>query len=184
MAVLTANAIRTAMQSREIIIRPFRLRQLNPNSVNLTLGKTLLKYDTTHLLDLRTEPTTIPIEIPPEGYVLEPNVLYLGHTNEVTHTNVYAPFIEGRSSIGRMGISVHITAGFGDIGFNGTWTLEITVVHPVRIYANVEICQVAFHTVEGTTTLKYEGKYNNQTGPRPSSIWKEFQAGRYDVTEG
>jgi len=72
---------------------------------------------------LRIEPTTIPIEIPPEGYVLEPNVLYLGHTNEVTHTNVYAPFIEGRSSIGRMGISVHITAGFGDIGFNGTWTL-------------------------------------------------------------
>jgi dCTP deaminase len=78
-----------------------------------------------------------------------------------------------------MGISVHITAGFGDIGFNGTWTLEITAVHPVRVYADVEICQIAFHTVVGNAMVRYAGKYNNQTGPRPSCIWKEFKNGRY-----
>jgi dCTP deaminase len=179
MSILTSNEILKATQSGKIDIRPFRTSQLNPNSYNLTLGKTLLTYDTTHALDLQSEPKTFEIEIPPEGYVLQPNILYLGHTNEVTYTKSYAPFIEGRSSIGRMGISVHITAGFGDIGFNGTWTLEITVVHPVRVYADVEICQIAFHTVEGDAVVRYVGKYNNQTGPRPSGIWKEFKNGRY-----
>jgi dCTP deaminase len=162
MSILTSNEILRATQSGKIDIRPFRTSQLNPNSYNLTLGKTLLTYDTTHALDLQSEPKTFEIEIPPEGYVLQPNILYLGHTNEVTYTKSYAPFIEGRSSIGRMGISVHITAGFGDIGFNGTWTLEITVVHPVRVYADVEICQIAFHTVEGDAVVRYVGKYKSR----------------------
>ena len=128
MAILTAAEITRAIQQNKIEIKPFRSAQLNPNSYNLTLSKTLMTYDVSQPLDLQVEPKVQEFEIPEQGYVLQPNVLYLGSTNESTYTANYAPFIEGRSSIGRMGICVHITAGFGDIGFNGTWTLEITVV--------------------------------------------------------
>jgi len=182
MAILTADEITKSVQQNKIEIKPFRSGQLNPNSYNLTLGKTLMTYDLSQsdkILDLQVEPKVNEFEIPEKGFVLQPGILYLGSTNESTYTSHYAPFIEGRSSIGRMGICVHITAGFGDIGFNGTWTLEITVVHPVRIYAGVEICQLAFHTLQGDPIVRYIGKYNSQTKPRPSSIWREFKNGKY-----
>lgn len=179
MAILTGDEIAKNVQQNKIEIKPFRSAQLNPNSYNLTLSKTLMTYDLAQPLDLQVEPKVHEFEISDKGYVLQPNVLYLGSTNESTYTSNFVPFIEGRSSIGRMGISVHITAGFGDIGFNGTWTLEITVVHPVRVYAGVEICQLAFHTLQGDSVVRYIGKYNSQTKPRPSSIWKEFKNGKY-----
>lgn len=179
MAILTADEISKNVQQGNIEIKPFRSGQLNPNSYNMTLGKTLMTYDLAQPLDLQVEPAVHEFEIPHEGYVLRPGTLYLGSTNETTYTAKFAPFIEGRSSIGRMGICVHITAGFGDIGFNGTWTLEITVVHPVRIYAGVEICQLAFHTLQGDSAVRYVGKYNNQVKPRPSNIWREFKNGKY-----
>jgi dCTP deaminase len=83
--------------------------------------------------------------------------------------------IEGRSSIGRLGIRIHATAGFGDIGFSGNWTLEIDVVQPVKIYAGIEICQIFYHTTLGGLTKTYKGKYQGSKLPLPSAIWKEFQ---------
>ena len=89
------------------------------------------------------------IIIPETGYQLKPNELYLGRTLEYTNTKKYVPMIEGRSSIGRLGIFIHITAGFGDVGFAGYWTLEIFCIKPIIIYPNVEIAQLYYHTIDG-----------------------------------
>ena len=113
-------------------------------------------------LDMHKKNETIEFQIPEEGYVLQPGVLYIGRTVERTATDKFIPMINGRSSGGRLGISIHICAGFGDIGFDGTWTLEITVVEPVRIYPNEEIAQVCFFTPAGRKAKLYRGRYYKQ----------------------
>ncbi len=124
-------------------------------------------------LDMAVEEETEDIFIPDAGLVLWPGVLYLGSTIEYTETKNFVPVIEGRSSVGRLGMCIHLTAGFGDCGFSGNWTLEITVVHPLAVYAEVEICQIAYSPVEGETK-PYRGKYSGQQGPKPSGLWKEL----------
>ncbi|HHZ16122.1 MAG TPA: dCTP deaminase [Clostridia bacterium] len=159
---------------KEIIIEPFNPTQLNPNSYNLTLHNELVVYaeDT---LDMKKENKTITLEIPPEGLIIEPGKLYLGRTVEYTQTECYVPMLEGRSSIGRLGISVHSSAGFGDVGFAGYWTLEITCTQPVRIYPYVQICQIFYHTLEGTYRKYCSPKYQNNSGIVPSQLFKEFK---------
>ena len=121
---------------KDIVIEPFNKNQLNPNSYNLKLHNELLIYDE-DILDMKKENKTKTIIIPEEGLVLEPGKLYLGRTVEYTETNNYVPMLEGRSSIGRLGLFIHVTAGFGDVGFKGYWTLEIFCVQPIRIYPSV-----------------------------------------------
>lgn len=106
--------------------------------------------------------------------LLFPGNLYLGRTVEHTSTNRYVPMLEGRSSVGRLGLFIHVTAGFGDIGFSGYWTLEIVPTIPVRIYPGVQICQIYFHTICGKADLYTGGKYQNNTGIQPSMLYKEF----------
>ena len=158
----------------EIIIEPFNEEQLNPNSYNLRLHRELLVY-TNPVLDMKQKNHVAPIVIPNEGLVLEPSQLYLGRTVEYTKTDAFVPMLEGRSSIGRLGLFIHITAGFGDVGFNGFWTLEMFCVKPVRIYPNVEICQIFYHTIEGDYERYSSGKYQNNKGIQPSLLYKEFQ---------
>ena len=175
--ILTGGAIRRAYMLGDLTISPWNDSQLNPNSYNLRLGKTIMVYNCAGPLDMAVESGTITDDIPPEGLVLHPGVLYLGHTEESIHSDKYVPILDGRSSIGRLGLCVHSTAGYGDLGFRGTFTLELSVVQPVRVYAGVEICQIRFQTVvpqePGAEPVLYAGKYNEQTGPRPSGIWKE-----------
>ena len=175
--ILTGGAIRRAYMLGDLSISPWNDSQLNPNSYNLRLGKTIMVYNLEYckggVLDMAKEAGTIIFTIPPEGLVLRPGVLYLGHTEESIHSDMYVPILDGRSSIGRLGLCVHSTAGYGDLGFRGTFTLELSVVHPVRVYAGVEICQIRFQTASAGENEKYEGKYNRQTGPRKSGIWKE-----------
>lgn len=147
-----------------IWIDDFKIERLNPNSYNLRLSDTLLVY-TEFPLNPRKDNPTQSLLIPPEGFVLEPGRLYLGRTVELTETHNAVPRLEGRSSYGRLGLSVHVTAGFGDAGFCGTWTLEITVIHPLRIFAGSEVCQICYHHVGehipyGAGTLN--SKYQNQ----------------------
>lgn len=159
---------------KEIIIEPYRPSQLNPNSYNLKLADELLVY-TTATLDMKKQNPVERMTIPPEGLVLEPNRLYLGRTEEYTKTDCYVPMLEGRSSIGRLGLFVHVTAGFGDVGFAGFWTLEMYCIHPIRIYPGVEICQIYYHSIEGDY-VKYEsGKYQNNVGVQPSLLYQDFQ---------
>ena len=123
---------------------------------------------------MRVPNPTSKITIPEEGLLLEPNKLYLGRTIEHTSTNKFVPMLEGRSSIGRLGLFIHVTAGFGDVGFNGYWTLEIFCVQPIRIYPEVEICQIFYHTIEGDYELYKSGKYQNNSGIQPSLLYKDF----------
>lgn len=156
-----------------IEITPFRRSQLNPNSYNLRLHDELLVYDS-HVLDMRYHNATQKILIPKSGLILRPGVLYLGRTIERTTTTNYVPMLEGRSSIGRLGINIHATAGFGDVGFSGYWTLEISCVQPVKIYPGVEVCQIYYHTIDGDFDMYKNGKYQDNHGIQPSLLYEEF----------
>ncbi len=171
--ILSGREIKKRL-GNEIVIEPFNDEQLNPNSYNLRLHRELLVY-TDSILDMKQKNHVAPIVVPNEGLVLEPNKLYLGRTIEYTKTDALVPMLEGRSSIGRLGLFIHITAGFGDVGFNGYWTLEMFCVHPVRIYPSVEICQIFYHTIEGDYERYSSGKYQNNKGIQPSLLYKEFQ---------
>lgn len=159
---------------KEIIIEPFDQSRVNPNSYNLTLHNELLVYEN-HELDMKKLNPTKRITIPEEGLVLEPNRLYLGRTNEFTKTEGFVPMLEGRSSTGRLGLFIHVTAGFGDVGFAGYWTLEIFCIQPIRIYPNAEICQIYYHSIEGDYEPYKSGKYQNNTDIQPSLMYKDFE---------
>ena len=159
---------------KEIIIEPFDPKRVNPNSYNLSLANELLVYDN-DVLDMKTPNTAHRIEIPEEGLLLQPNRLYPGRTNEYTVTDRYIPMLEGRSSTGRLGLFIHVTAGFGDVGFAGYWTLEIFCVQPIRIYPNVEICQIYYHDIDGEYDPYTSGKYQNNTGIQPSLLYRDFE---------
>lgn len=159
--------------NKQIFIEPYNPQQLNPNSYNLRLHNKLLVYDN-HEFDMKKENTAHEIIIPEEGLLLETNRLYLGRTLEYTRTEGIVPMLEGRSSIGRLGLFIHITAGFGDIGFAGYWTLEIFCVQPIRIYAGVEICQIYYHDIDGEYSTYKNGKYQNNEGIQPSFLYKDF----------
>ena len=171
--ILSGRAIQKHIGS-DIIIEPYDPKRVNSNSYNLSLHNELLVY-TGNTLDIKQANPTECIVIPEEGLVLEPNRLYLGRTNEYTKTERYVPMLEGRSSTGRLGLFIHATAGFGDIGFAGYWTLEIFCIQPVRIYPDVEICQIYYHDIGGDFDLYASGKYQNNTGIQPSLMYRDFE---------
>lgn len=152
---------------REIIIEPFDEKRINPNSYNLSLADELLVYDTP-VLDMKKPNPVKKLTIPEDGLVLEPNKLYLGRTQEYTRTDYYVPMLEGRSSTGRLGLFIHVSAGFGDIGFAGHWTLEIFCIHPVKIYPNVEVCQIYYHTLTANMTSIRAANTRITQGWRPA----------------
>ncbi len=162
-----------AQLGKDLVISPFDEEQLNPNSYNLRLHNELLVYEEI-VLDMRRPSRFRRLEIPEEGLILQPNQLYLGRTIEHTETHNYVPMLEGRSSIGRLGLFVHVTAGFGDVGFCGYWTLEMFAVQPVRIYPGVQVCQIFYHTIDGPVTEYQSGKYQNNTDIQPSLLFREL----------
>ena len=161
-------------QGRGLQITPFDEKNINPNSYNLTLHDELLVYKN-HVLDMKSKLETERIVIPAEGLLLKPGVLYLGRTVEHTSCDKFVPQIAGRSSIGRLGLCIHVTAGFGDIGFKGYWTLELACVQPVKIYPKTKICQIYFHVIQGDYELYgSNAKYQASANITPSLIYKEF----------
>lgn len=167
--MLTGNEILKQIKKGNIGIEPFNIDCLNPNSYNVHLSKKLKVYNNNVILDLKTTNNDFKeIIIPKEGLVLLPNTLYIGATEETISSDKFISAIDGRSSIGRLGIQVHLTAGFGDIGFNGTYTFEITVVQPVRIYPGYEIAQVYFEKPTGKVDFLYRGRYQGQIEPTES----------------
>ena len=171
--ILSGKSIHEKL-GQDIVIDPFREEQLNPNSYNLRLHPDLLVYDQP-TLDMKKENTAQKLTIPEEGLLLEKDRLYLGRTLEFTETHHYVPMLEGRSSIGRLGLFVHITAGFGDVGFAGFWTLEMFCVQPIRIYAGIEICQIFYHSIEGAYEKYRSNKYQHNQGIQPSLLFKDFE---------
>jgi len=159
---------------KDVVIEPYNAAQLNPNSYNLKLHNELLVYDE-DVLDMKTPNRTHLITIPEDGLLLKPGKLYLGRTLEYTATENLVPMLEGRSSVGRLGLCIHVTAGFGDVGFKGFWTLEIHCVEPIKIYPFIEICQIYYHTLEGEYVEYKSGKYQNNAGIQPSLLYKDFE---------
>jgi dCTP deaminase len=172
--ILSGNEIKNQL-GKNIVIEPFDERLLNANSYNLRLHNELLVYEEI-VLDMRRPNRFRRYTIPPEGFVLNPNQLYLARTMERTETHNFVPMLEGRSSVGRLGLFVHVTAGFGDVGFRGYWTLEMYAIQPVRIYPGVPICQIFYHQVLGDVTEYHSDKYQNNTDIQPSMLFKEWQA--------
>lgn len=172
--ILSGKEIESRIDN-DIIIEPFDKKRINPNSYNLSLHNELLIYkDST--LDMKKDNEVEKLTIPSGGLVLETNRLYLGRTVEYTETKDLVPMLEGRSSIGRLGLFVHVTAGFGDVGFKGFWTLEIFCIQPVKIYPSVEICQVYYHTIEGEIKNYSSQKYQNNRGIQSSLLFKDFKS--------
>lgn len=170
--ILTQEEI-LARFGTDIFIEPFDMKNLNPNSYNLCLGEKLLVYQPTDYLDARKDNPVNEIDIGNSCIVLKPGILYLGQTMEWTSTKNLVPIISGRSSIGRLGLCVHVTAGYGDIGFTGHWTLEMTVVHPLMVYPGLPLCQIYYNEIQGKVVREYEGKYQDNRGVQPSMLWKE-----------
>ena len=170
--ILSGHEIRNQLGTN-IVIDPFDEENLNPNSYNLTLHDELITYEEV-VLDMRKANRVRRLSIPPDGLVLSPNQLYLARTVERTETHNLVPMIEGRSSIGRLGLFVHVTAGFGDVGFCGYWTLEMFAVQPVRIYAGVQICQIIYHQINGVVTEYTSNKYQHNRDIQPSLLFKEL----------
>lgn len=170
--ILTGSEIK-AQLGGNILIEPFDESQLNPNSYNLRLHNELLVYEEI-VLDMRRPNRYRRYTIPEEGLVLSPNQLYLGRTVELTETRNLVPMLEGRSSVGRLGLFVHITAGFGDVGFRGYWTLEMFAVQPIRIYPGVPICQIFYHQIAGEIREYNSDKYQNNRDIQPSLLFKEL----------
>jgi dCTP deaminase len=174
--ILSGQAIRDRLGT-DIVIEPFDECQLNPNSYNLTLHDELMVYEEV-VLDMAKANRVRRITLPEEGLVLNPNQLYLGRTAERTVTHCLVPQIEGRSSVGRLGLFVHVTAGFGDVGFSGYWTLEMFAVQPVRIYPCVPICQIFYHELAGEYR-EYDSKYQHNRDIQPSLMFEELAPERH-----
>lgn len=174
--ILSDKRILAEIDKGTIIIEPFKPECLGTNSYDVHLGKYLATYKD-RVLDAKAHNTIEHFEIPKEGFVLQPGTLYLGVTVEYTETHRHVPFLEGKSSTGRLGIDIHATAGKGDVGFCNTWTLEISCVQPVKIYAGMPIGQLIYFVVEGDIEKTYNNKdnpkYNNKTTrPVESMMWK------------
>ncbi len=174
--ILSDKKILEAMEYGDIVIQPFRKECLGTNSYDVHLSKSLAVY-TDDVLDARKHNEVRHFEIPEEGIVLQPGMLYLGVTQEYTETHNCVPFLEGKSSVGRLGIDIHATAGKGDVGFCNTWTLEISCTHPVRVYAGMPIGQLIYFRVDGDIERYYhakrDAKYNQRTDkPVESMMWK------------
>jgi dCTP deaminase len=169
--ILTGPEIMAATGDGRIAIDPFSLDQVNPNSYNVRLGDTLMTY-TEPVVDAYHPNPTRSIAIGDEGYVLQPDQLYLGHTMEKVGSDVYVPLLFGRSSVGRLGLFVEITAPIGDIGFHGQWTLMLSPVRPLRVYQGMKIGQIMFFVSEGKIDL-YQGKYQSAMGPQESRYWRD-----------
>lgn len=182
--ILADSAILNQIEQGNILIRPFDPKALGSNSYDVHLSPHLKVYrdlctvhdneaslfkathpDLNKVLDAKEVNKTLDLIIPAEGIVLKPGILYLASTVEYTDTKKLVPYLEGKSSMGRLGIKVHVTAGKGDIGFHGHWTLEIEVTHPVRVYAGMAVAQLSYFRVDGFCINPYnkkvDAKYNN-----------------------
>lgn len=177
--ILSDKRILAEIEQGNIVIEPYRRECLGTNSYDVHLGKYMALYRD-RVLDAKKHNPIEEVIIPEEGYVLQPGVLYLGVTEEYTETHAHVPFLEGKSSIGRLGIDIHATAGKGDVGFCNYWTLEISCIQPVRVYAGMPIGQLIYFAVEGDIEYMYNKKSSakyNQRSPRPmeSMMWKNFR---------
>ena len=167
-SILTGNQIIKEWKAGNITIDPFNVDNINPNSYNVTLGNTIgkPKLDTT-IIDSKHPFEVEKIALPDDGwFIVAPNSLILAETKETIGSDMYVPILTGRSSAGRMGVFTHCTGNFGDIGYSGIWTMQLTSVYPIKLYAGQSIAQIYFLRPYGLSSFKYDGHYNHADGLR------------------
>jgi dCTP deaminase len=158
--ILTGPAIRSAVQSGQVVLEPFDETDLNPNSYNFHLAEAILVPGEGQRWRK--------VKLSHDGYLLLPHKVYLGTTLEHIGSNHFVTLLLGRSSLGRLGLFLNITADLGHLGSSSRWTLELMVVQPLRIYPNMKIGQVSFWLTDPTSPDRYHGRYHNDTGPSPN----------------
>lgn len=154
--ILTGSEIKKSVECGDIVIVPFHPAQVNPNSYNYRLGDLLIFKN-----DLGIYET---IMVPEEGYVLEPHRTYLGSTDEVLGSKQYAMSRIGRSSTGRLGLFLQVSADLGHTGSVHSWTLEIVAAKKIRIYPKMIIGQISFWENSGHV-CPYHNGYSNYSKP-------------------
>jgi dCTP deaminase len=163
--ILTDKTIIDEIIEGNIVIEPLVRANIGTNSVDLTLSNKLIMY-TDQVLDVRKMNPYVTFFIPEEGLILKPGILYLASTVEYTKTFRHVPILHGKSSLARLGLFIHITAGYGDVGFSGHWTLELSCVQPIKIYAGMKIAQICYHDISEMPCTDYaskaDAKYSNQ----------------------
>ncbi len=157
---------------KDIFIDPYREERMNSNSYNLELYPELMVYENS-VLDMKHDNPIQRIPLGEEGYVLEPNRVYLARTVENVEVKNLVPFLEGRSSVGRLGLHVHVTAGLGQVGSKGYWTLELQAVQKLRIYPGTQVCQIYFSEIKGDF-VSYSSKYFDSKDIQSSKLHEEF----------
>ena len=141
--ILTGKELQKEVEKGRIIIDPFNIEDVETNSYDFHIDNTLYTYKK-DILDPTEENPLEEIKIPASGLILSPKKIYIGKTKEVIGSDYFVPIIKGRSSTGRLGIFVNITADLIDLGSIQRPTLTIHVVTPVKIYPNTKIGQVTF----------------------------------------
>lgn len=174
--ILTACQILADWQAGDIKISPFNESQLNPNSYNYRLGEVLYKVND-DILDPKLKSNTEKIILTPNGYCLQPGVLYLGSTYEKIGSDKYSMQLIGRSSVGRLGLYLQVSASLGHVGTYHNWTLELTVVQPLIVYPKMKIGQVTFWKVEGENDTPYLSKYWQYSEAHISEFYGEYKKG-------
>lgn len=171
--LLSSREIEARIERREIRIDPFDRDRLNPNSYSLALHDQLIVYEEI-VLDAAKPNRYRRLDIPADGLTLQPNLLYLGRTVEYTETHGVVPMIQGRSSLGRLGLFINPGGSLGDVGYCGTWTLEMHCVQPVRIYPDMRVCQIFYQQLLGDCEEYCSDKYQHSRDVQPSLMYREF----------
>lgn len=176
--ILTASAITKEIERGRIKIDQFDPACLGANSYDIHIGDTYGMYEIHRFAIDPQDQSTFRLNtftFPKEGEVFYPGKLYLVSTKEKVGSNYFEPILTGRSSSGRLGISVHREAGFGDIGFYGNWTFQITVAYPTIIRAGMRLGQVYFISPCGEVDKLYSGKYKDSEGIQGSKMYKDVE---------
>jgi dCTP deaminase len=169
--ILSGPEIRRQVEGDAITVTPFEPEHLNPNSIDLTLDSTLLRYRNP-VIDPRVEQEIEELTIPRTGLLLDRLGFCLGSSREIVGSTEYVPMVHAKSSTARAGLFVHVTADLIDIGSIGTVTFQLFSTLPLMVYPGMRIAQMTFWKPQGDITL-YSGKYQGSKGPRKSEIFRD-----------
>ena len=185
--ILSDRTIRAEIESGRIGVDPYDPEMVQPSSIDVRLDHRFLVFrsHTRPVIDVRQDLTDLTEQVTAtdtEPFILHPGEFVLGATAEVVALpDDIVGRVEGKSSLGRLGLLIHTTAGFVDAGFQGQLTLEFSNVAtlPITLYPGMKIGQISFLRMDGPAEHPYGSstlgsKYAGQLGPTPSQYWKNF----------
>lgn len=181
--VLSDISIQQQVDCGALVLDPFEPENIQPSSIDVRLGNVFRVFKTRGIaaVDVRDDNTELTESVTPHGdnpFILHPHEFALGHTMEVVGLpDNIAARLEGKSSLGRLGLLIHSTAGYVDPGFHGDLTLELSNVLglPIKLYPGMLIGQISFHWMDQPVETRYDGKYQRQRGPNVSRFHENFE---------